>query len=65
MYPVALILLSALLFGASIPASKTLLGEIHPVQLAGWLYLGAALGVVPSLMRRSLNRPGIVGGSLS
>jgi drug/metabolite transporter (DMT)-like permease len=51
MYAVFLVLISALLVGASTPASKALLGEIHPVQLAGWLYLGAAVGVTPSLIR--------------
>jgi drug/metabolite transporter (DMT)-like permease len=38
-------LLSAFLFGASTPASKLLLAELTPFQLAGLLYLGAALGV--------------------
>jgi len=33
------------LFGASTPASKLLLEELTPLQLAGLLYLGAALGV--------------------
>lgn len=50
-YAVILVLVSALLFGASTPASKALLEGIHPVQLAGWLYLGAALGVLPVLRR--------------
>lgn len=43
----ALALLSALLFGASTPASKWLLGAFGPFQLAGLLYLGAALGMAP------------------
>ncbi|MDH3210959.1 MAG: DMT family transporter [Myxococcales bacterium] len=38
-------LVSALLFGASTPASKVLLADLTPFQLAGLLYLGAALGV--------------------
>jgi drug/metabolite transporter (DMT)-like permease len=38
---------SAVLFGASTPASKLLLEELTPFQLAGLLYLGAALGVAP------------------
>lgn len=37
--------LAALLFGASAPLSKLLLGEIAPITLAAFLYLGAALGV--------------------
>ena len=52
MYAVSLVLFSALLFGASTPASKALLGGIHPVQLAGWLYVGAAVGVLPILWRK-------------
>jgi drug/metabolite transporter (DMT)-like permease len=37
-------LLSALLFGAATPASKSLLSTMSPFQLAGLLYLGAAAG---------------------
>ena len=40
-------LLSAILFGASTPAAKVLLENISPFTLAGLLYLGAALGVLP------------------
>jgi len=42
-----LALLSAALFGAATPAGKVLLGDLTPFQLAGLLYLGAALGVGP------------------
>ncbi len=45
-----LALASALLFGASTPASKALLGAFAPFQLAGLLYLGAALGVAPRVL---------------
>jgi drug/metabolite transporter (DMT)-like permease len=38
---------SAFLFGAATPASKVLLDGIHAQALAGLLYLGAALGVLP------------------
>ena len=56
--PLAIALLSAALFGAATPASKWLLGALTPLQLAGLLYLGAALGVAPSLLRaRSLPLP--------
>jgi drug/metabolite transporter (DMT)-like permease len=48
---VALALLSAILFGASTPASKLLLGSLGPFQLAGLLYLGAALGMALPLWR--------------
>ena len=55
---VAQALLAALLFGASTPASKWLLDAATPLQLAGLLYLGAALGVAPALLRaRSLAFP--------
>jgi drug/metabolite transporter (DMT)-like permease len=37
-------LLSAALFGASTPISKVFLSSLTPFQLAGLLYLGAALG---------------------
>jgi drug/metabolite transporter (DMT)-like permease len=40
-------LLAALLFGASTPASKMLLSSLTPFQLAGLLYLGAAIGTFP------------------
>ncbi len=51
MQPLLLALLAALLFGASTPASKALLGDLSPVQLAGLLYLGAALGTAPAAWR--------------
>lgn len=50
MYGLTLALLSALLFGASTPASKLLLQSFEPFQLAGLLYLGAALGMAPIVM---------------
>lgn len=56
--PIAIALLSAALFGAATPASKWLLAELTPFQLAGLLYLGAAAGVAPALLaRRSLPLP--------
>lgn len=51
-YPVVLALLAAALFGAATPASKWLLKDLTPFQLAGFLYLGAALGVAPFAWRR-------------
>jgi len=58
MHGFLLALLSAVLFGASTPASKWLLGAFEPLQLAGLLYLGAALGMAPAalLERRSPSR---------
>ena len=47
-HSILLAILSAILFGASAPASKWLLAELTPFQLAGFLYLGAALAVAPS-----------------
>ncbi|MDX1382592.1 MAG: DMT family transporter [Thermoanaerobaculia bacterium] len=47
---VGLAFVSALLFGLATPASKLLLERLGPLQLAGLLYLGAALGMaVPAL----------------
>jgi len=49
-------LASAIFFGAATPASKVLLGEIQPQALAGLLYLGAALGVLPLVIREGAFR---------
>jgi len=51
-------ILAALLFGAATPAGKLLLGGLEPLRLAGWLYLGAALGVLPLVVRRGRWRSG-------
>jgi drug/metabolite transporter (DMT)-like permease len=45
-------LLAAVLFGASTPLSKPLLDFLNNFQLAGLLYLGAALGVTLILIRQ-------------
>lgn len=50
--PILMALLSAILFGAATPASKMLLTEFTPFQLAGLLYLGAAVGVAPAGLRQ-------------
>jgi drug/metabolite transporter (DMT)-like permease len=50
-HPLAIALLAALLFGAATPASKALLQSLPTFQLAGLLYLGAAVGVVPLLIK--------------
>ncbi|HEU4334870.1 MAG TPA: EamA family transporter [Candidatus Eisenbacteria bacterium] len=44
-------LVAALLFGASTPASKALLGSVGPFTLAGLLYLGGAVAVLPFSFR--------------
>jgi uncharacterized membrane protein len=49
--PLFLALLAALLFGAATPISKILLQDLGSFQLAGLLYLGAALGVAPVALR--------------
>src|SRR5262245_48111791 len=50
-YAVPLAVLSAALFGAATPASKWLLATLTPFQLAGLLYLGAALVTAPVALR--------------
>src|SRR5262245_18194898 len=53
-----LCLLAAALFGAATPASKWLLSELSPFQLAGLLYLGGALGVARAAVgKRGRGRP--------
>jgi drug/metabolite transporter (DMT)-like permease len=49
--PLIVAFTAALLFGAATPASKALLNAVSPFQLAGLLYLGAAMGVVPLILR--------------
>jgi len=49
--PIAACLAAALLFGASIPAGKSLLVDVAPQRLAGLLYLGAAVAVAPWALR--------------
>jgi drug/metabolite transporter (DMT)-like permease len=43
LYPMIQALLAALLFGASAPIAKVLLGNIQPIPLAGLLYLGSGI----------------------
>lgn len=56
-HAVSLALISAALFGAATPASKAVLGILSAFQLAGLLYLGAALGVLVVLIKRRSWRP--------
>lgn len=44
-------LLSALFFGMSTPLSKMMLSQLPPFKLAGLLYLGGAIGVLPFVIR--------------
>lgn len=45
-YPIICAILAAMLFGASAPLSKILLGQIEPIPLASFLYLGSGIGLV-------------------
>jgi drug/metabolite transporter (DMT)-like permease len=47
-------LVAALLFGASTPVAKLLVGEIAPLLLAGLLYLGSGVGLGLLLLLRRL-----------
>lgn len=44
--PMLQAILAATLFGASPPLAKLLLGEIHPIPLAGFIYLGSGIGLL-------------------
>ena len=57
MFFILLAILAALLFGAATPISKVLLSSLSPFQLAGLLYLGAALGLLPILLIKRNLRP--------
>lgn len=48
---------SALLFGATVPFAKLLLGSLEPVLLAGLLYLGSGLGLAVTRLVRDRGRP--------
>ncbi len=55
--------MSAALFGAATPVSKLLLDEIQFQVLAGLLYLGAVIGVLPAAVRaRPVRLPWQAGG---
>jgi drug/metabolite transporter (DMT)-like permease len=50
-------LVAALLFGASAPLAKLLLGEVEPIPLAAFLYLGSGLGLLGvKLFQRIIRR---------
>lgn len=51
-------LTAALLFGASTPLAKLLVGDISPLLLAGLLYLGSGLGLGAWLLVRRAREPG-------
>ena len=47
---------AAILFGASAPAASTIAGDVNPFVLAGLLYIGAALAVLPATILRPPTR---------
>lgn len=56
--PIAIALAAAVLFAAATPASKAMLDQIPPFQLAGLLYLGAAVGMIPQILsERTFSAP--------
>lgn len=52
-------LAGAVLFGASTPIAKALVGEVAPVMLAGILYSGSGVGLGLWLASRRLANPGV------
>lgn len=50
-------LLAALFFGASAPISKLLLGEVPPVLMAAFLYLGSGTGITLAKIYQSMASP--------
>ena len=53
-------LLAALLFGASAPLAKLLLGDIEPIPLAAFLYLGSGFGLLGIKFIQSISRKGLI-----
>ncbi len=51
-------LLAAVLFGASAPLSKLLLGEVEPIPLAAFLYLGSGSGAFLLLLFQGMRNKG-------
>ncbi len=47
LFPILSALAAAILYAVGIPLSKVLLRTTEPVYLAGFLYLGAGLGMLP------------------
>lgn len=52
-------LIAALLFGASAPLAKLLLGEVAPIPLAAFLYLGSGIGLLGVKLFQRINQQGI------
>ena len=58
-YPIIQALIAALLFGASAPLAKLLLGEVEPIPLAAFLYLGSGLGLLGIKLFQRINQQGL------
>jgi len=58
-YPIIQALIAALLFGASAPLAKLLLGEVEPIQLAAFLYLGSGIGLLGIKLFQRINQQGL------
>ena len=57
-YSVIQALFAALLFGASAPLAKLLLGEVEPIPLAAFLYFGSGIGLLGiKAYQRSTRQP--------
>ncbi len=52
-------LIAALLFGASAPLAKLLLGEVEPIPLAAFLYLGSGIGLLGIKLFQRINQKGL------
>lgn len=52
-------LIAALLFGASAPFAKLLLGEVEPIPLAAFLYLGSGIGLLGVKLYQRINQQGL------
>lgn len=63
--PVILVLIAGTLFGLSVPFSKALIGDMPPIMLAGFLYAGAAVGMVTLFLLRGRIAPPPTSSSMS
>jgi len=59
-FPVFIAVISAALFGVATPVSKLLLAELNYFQLAGLLYLGAAIGLLPFALKKNKLKIGAI-----
>ena len=65
-YPMIQAILAAVLFGASTPVAKLLLGEIEPILLAAFLYIGSGIGLTLfGGLRRVIGQPASIEAQVS